>query len=126
MTSCDVTPYVIMLVSLFGKNTDKEGTTREGRQRSGVFIRMNEPSFLLFSVNALCRPGSVSQVRPDLWSDRTHTTLGGRIPQSNGSDRSTSGLLPSCVPAPYANIQVKHGLPSDGLDHITDIIIYQM
>ncbi len=24
----------------FGKNIDKEGTTREGRQRSGVFIRV--------------------------------------------------------------------------------------
>ncbi len=27
-----------MLEGLSGKNTDKEGTTREGRQRSGVFI----------------------------------------------------------------------------------------
>ncbi len=28
----------LLLEGLFVRNTDKEGTTREGRQRSGVFI----------------------------------------------------------------------------------------
>ena len=32
------TQTLSVLDGLWGKNTDKEGTMREGRQRSGVFI----------------------------------------------------------------------------------------
>ncbi len=35
-----------LLEGLWGKNTDKEGMTQEGRQRSGVFIFWKDKAFL--------------------------------------------------------------------------------